>query len=121
VVVSTWLSLVFVPGVSTRMDDVGLVTAGMFGGLVDPAAEREVLSDISAPALPPSAPGLQPVLPRVPSPSLVAASVAADSSQILIRTDVDNTVRWKPGERLEQLFEQRCDQLPANQVAVIAE
>src|SRR5262249_6333121 len=53
--------------------------------------------------------------------SLVAASVAADSSQILIRTDVDNTVRWKPGERLEQLFEQRCDQLPANQVAVIAE
>ena len=40
---------------------------------------------------------------------------------MLVCKDADNTVRWKPGERLEQYFEQRCDQVPADHLAVITE
>jgi non-ribosomal peptide synthetase-like protein len=61
------------------------------------------------------------VLPPVASPSLVGASPAGDSTQILVRDDVDNTVRWKPGERLDHLFEQRCDQVAPDRLAVITE
>jgi non-ribosomal peptide synthetase-like protein len=61
------------------------------------------------------------VLPPVASPSLVGASPAGDSTQILVRDDVDNTVRWKPGERLDHLFEQRCDQVAPDRLAVITD
>ena len=40
---------------------------------------------------------------------------------MLVCKDADNTVRWKPGERLNHYFEQRCDQLPADHLAVITE
>jgi len=40
---------------------------------------------------------------------------------MLVCKDADNTVRWKPGERLEQYFEQRCDEVPADHLAVITE
>src|SRR4051812_4793158 len=32
----------------------------------------------------------------------------------LIDTRHDNAIRWRPGERLQHLFEQRCDELHAN-------
>ncbi|GGG41797.1 peptide synthetase [Kocuria dechangensis] len=34
---------------------------------------------------------------------------------------MDNTVRWRPGERLEHYFEQRCDEVPPAHPAVITE
>ncbi|MGE3830243.1 MAG: AMP-binding protein, partial [Parvibaculaceae bacterium] len=40
---------------------------------------------------------------------------------MLIRKDVDNTVRWKAGERLHHYFERRCDEVPADQLAVITD
>ena len=40
---------------------------------------------------------------------------------MLVCKDADNTVRWKPGERLNYYFEQRCDQLPADHLAVVTE
>jgi acyl-CoA synthetase (AMP-forming)/AMP-acid ligase II len=40
---------------------------------------------------------------------------------VLVCKDADNTVRWKPGERLEQYFEQRCDEVAADHLAVITE
>jgi non-ribosomal peptide synthetase-like protein len=40
---------------------------------------------------------------------------------MLVCKDADNTVRWKHGERLNHYFEQRCDQLSADHLAVIAE
>jgi non-ribosomal peptide synthetase component F len=40
---------------------------------------------------------------------------------MLVRKDVDNTVRWKPGERLDHYFEQRCDSVPENHLAVVTE
>jgi non-ribosomal peptide synthetase-like protein len=40
---------------------------------------------------------------------------------ILTCKNVDNTPRWKPGERLHHLFEQRCDELPADHLAVVTE
>jgi non-ribosomal peptide synthetase component F len=64
----------------------------------------------------PLCPRRSPHLPRVPSPSLVG-----DRSQILVCDDVDNTVRWKAGERLDHLFERRCDQVPPDHLAVITE
>ena len=30
-------------------------------------------------------------------------------SLLLTCTNADNTIRWQPGERLDHLFEQRCD------------
>lgn len=40
---------------------------------------------------------------------------------VLVRRNVDNSVRWRPGERLEHYFEQRCDDLPADHPAVVTE
>ena len=40
---------------------------------------------------------------------------------MLICKNADNTVRWKSGERLSHYFEQRCDALPADQLAVVTE
>jgi len=40
---------------------------------------------------------------------------------MLVCMDADNSVRWKPGERLDHYFEQRCDHLPADHLAVITE
>jgi non-ribosomal peptide synthetase-like protein len=40
---------------------------------------------------------------------------------MLVCKDADNTPRWKPGERLHHYFEARCDALPADHLAVIAE
>src|ERR1700704_3351950 len=105
--VSTLLSLLFVPAVFTLMDDVGLATARVFGGFVGEADEPKHVPAIAATQL---------ALPRVSSPSLVG-----DRGQILVRDDVDNTVRWKQGERLDHLFEQRCDLVAPGQLAIITE
>ena len=43
------------------------------------------------------------------------------SGNILTCPDVDNTIRWTYSERLEQLFERRCDQSPDDKIAVITE
>ena len=40
---------------------------------------------------------------------------------LLTCKNADNTPRWKQGERLNHLFEQRCDQLPADHVAIITD
>jgi non-ribosomal peptide synthetase-like protein len=40
---------------------------------------------------------------------------------LLTCKSADNTVRWKQGERLNHLFEQRCDQVPPDHLAVITE
>ncbi len=40
---------------------------------------------------------------------------------MLVCKNADNAPRWKPGERLNHLFEQRCDQVPSDHLAVIAE
>ncbi len=40
---------------------------------------------------------------------------------MLICKDVDNTVRWKKGERLNHLYEETCDRVPEDHVAVITE
>ena len=44
------------------------------------------------------------------SPRTSAAHV---DSKMLICKSADNTIRWKEGERLHHLFEQRCDELHA--------
>src|SRR5262245_36578441 len=48
-------------------------------------------------------------------------AIAWNESQMLISKNVDNTVRWKQGERLNHYFEQQCDSLPPEQLAVITE
>ena len=40
---------------------------------------------------------------------------------MLICKNADNTIRWKQGERLNHLFERRCDEVPADHLAVITE
>jgi non-ribosomal peptide synthetase-like protein len=40
---------------------------------------------------------------------------------MLICKDADNTIRWKQGERLNHLFERRCDEVPADHLAVVTE
>jgi non-ribosomal peptide synthetase-like protein len=40
---------------------------------------------------------------------------------LLTCKNADNTIRWKEGERLNHLFEQRCDQVPPDHLAVITE
>lgn len=44
---------------------------------------------------------------------------------MLVCHDHDNAIRWKPGERLDQLFERRCDMLQEagkpNHIAVFAQ
>ena len=39
---------------------------------------------------------------------------AGDRGQVLVCKNVDNTIRWKDGERLDYLFEQRRDQSHAS-------
>jgi non-ribosomal peptide synthetase-like protein len=67
---------------------------------------------------------------HVPSPAHVeqgtselgdAPQHSAGSSAVLVREGVDNAVRWRPGERLEHYFEQRCDEVPSDHPAVITE
>ena len=41
--------------------------------------------------------------------------------QILTCKNADNAIRWREGERLDQLFERRCDQLDAGAEAVVTE
>ena len=43
------------------------------------------------------------------------------AKNILFCEDFDNSIRWTGNERLEQLFERRCDQLPSEKLAVITE
>src|SRR5580658_2515986 len=38
-------------------------------------------------------------------------SLASRDGRVLTCAGYDNAIRWRPGERLEQLFEQRCDAL----------
>ena len=40
---------------------------------------------------------------------------------MLICKNADNTIRWKQGERLNHLFERRCDKVPADHLAVVTE
>jgi non-ribosomal peptide synthetase component F len=41
-------------------------------------------------------------------------TLAGDRGQVLVCKNVDNAIRWKEGERLDHLFEQRCDQSHAS-------
>ena len=47
-----------------------------------------------------------------PAPAADRARSSARSLQrpMLVRKNADNTIRWSAGERLDHLFEQRCDQ-----------
>ena len=40
---------------------------------------------------------------------------------MLICKTADNTIRWKEGERLDHLFEQRCDRMASDHMAVVTE
>jgi non-ribosomal peptide synthetase-like protein len=40
---------------------------------------------------------------------------------VLLNESYDNAIRWVPGERLDHVFERRCDSLPAEHLAVITE
>src|SRR5262245_12561827 len=40
---------------------------------------------------------------------------------VLVCHNADNASRWKPGERLNHLFEQRCDRMSPDHLAVITE
>src|ERR1700680_3035191 len=40
---------------------------------------------------------------------------------VLVCKNADNTPRWKEGERLDHLCDQRCDQLPSDHLAVITQ
>ena len=42
-------------------------------------------------------------------------------ANILVRSDADNSIRWKENERLEHLFEARVDRSPDDKVAVATE
>lgn len=46
---------------------------------------------------------------------------ARQDSHGTVTGDIDNTIRWKQGERLSDYFEQRCDAVPQDHLAVIAE
>jgi non-ribosomal peptide synthetase component F len=45
----------------------------------------------------------------------------SERDDVLICKNADNTVRWKVGERLHHLFEQRCDQVDSGHLAVTME
>src|SRR5215470_6272211 len=60
-------------------------------------------------------------LPLLVIASFVRSNLLPREGPVLICKDADNTVRWKPGERLNHYFEQRCDQVPADHLAVITE
>ena len=40
---------------------------------------------------------------------------------MLVCNFADNSIRWKPGERLHHLFEQRCDEVESDHPAVVTE
>lgn len=40
-------------------------------------------------------------------------------NNVLFCKDFDNTIRWTENERLEHLFERRCDEVPADRLAVV--
>ena len=42
---------------------------------------------------------------------MTTAAYDEPAALMLIPKNVDNSIRWKPGERLEQLYEARCDEL----------
>ncbi len=44
-----------------------------------------------------------------------------DLSNLVLMPSGDNRVRWAEGERLHHLFEQRCDELPADHLAIDSE
>ncbi|GIG88682.1 Pls/PosA family non-ribosomal peptide synthetase [Plantactinospora endophytica] len=57
----------------------------------------------------PVAPSLAPpVVPRTP-----VQATRSGAGLVLTAEGVDNRVRWRPGERLHHLFEQRCDRFAA--------
>ena len=116
---STLLSLLFVPTLFTLVDDVGRIAGRVFGRFIGPADEAAPVPAHPAPALPKTAdaPGLVPQLVAQPRSRPIAAPPGGDS-RILICADHDNTIRWKEGERLDDLFEQRCDELAASEAVV---
>ncbi|MGI5152027.1 Pls/PosA family non-ribosomal peptide synthetase [Plantactinospora sp. CA-294935] len=67
----------------------------------------------------PVAPGAAPtVAPRTPVPAARPESgdvpaYGADTGLVLTAPGADNRVRWRPGDRLHHLFEQRCDRFAA--------
>ncbi|MFD9893752.1 Pls/PosA family non-ribosomal peptide synthetase [Amycolatopsis sp. NPDC059027] len=54
------------------------------------------------------------------SPREAPVGLLADEGRVLTCGGFDQEIRWHSGERLEQLFEQRCDLLPAGTLAVDA-
>jgi non-ribosomal peptide synthetase-like protein len=53
---------------------------------------------------------------------LAGTPAAAGSDRVLVCPGVSNAIRWRPGQRLHHLFEERCDQLRGSgRLAVAAE
>lgn len=42
-------------------------------------------------------------------------------NSVLFCEEFDNTIRWSENERLEYLFEHRCDRMPSDRLAVVTE
>ena len=62
---------------------------------------------------------------HLPSSDGVPASTGRDeraggTAPILVRKGVDHAIRWRTGERLDHLFEQRCDLIEGPQPAIAA-
>ncbi|MFC6016332.1 Pls/PosA family non-ribosomal peptide synthetase [Plantactinospora solaniradicis] len=67
-----------------------------------------------APRVPPGAdPRVPPGTGPVRAPYVPGQGVRPGTGPVLTAAEVDNRVRWRPGERLHHLFERRCDRFAA--------
>ena len=51
--------------------------------------------------------------PTIPAPRRPGRTAGPATTLVLTASGADNRVRWRPGERLHHLFEQRCDRFEA--------
>ena len=119
---STLLSLLFVPTLFTLVDDVGRITGRIFGRLIGPTGETPTPPvPVSPGGLPMAeAPRLVPQLTPQGTPPRISAEPSPEDDRILICANADNAIRWTEGERLNDLFERRCDEL-ADAEAVVTD
>ena len=122
---STLLSLLFVPTLFTLVDDIGRITGRVFGRLIGPSGEGAPAPGAPPPSPAPvgglptaDAPRLVPQLTPQGTPPRISAEPAPGDGRILICANADNSIRWQEGERLNDLFEQRCDELHDSEAVV---
>ena len=60
-------------------------------------------------------------MPAIGAFSAMIGDCRKNDRQILTCKNADNAIRWREGERLDHLFEARCDQINAGAEAVVAE